>query len=274
MKIVNCGYNYRHHQYFRINRPRGSGDCILLIVRSPAQFVFGGVTYFTKGNAVVLFREGTPQLYGAHGAEYVNDWVHFEATEAETRQMEERGLVFDEVVELYDVLPLSNLIQNIFRELYSDNQNATDSAQLYFSLLLNKISDMRVSALRNGNSAILEKFARLRTDIYSEPQRDWCIPEVARELAMSESYLQHEYKRCFGRSIKRDVTASRIEYSKYLLFSTDYTVAAISELCGYRNDVHFMRVFKENVGMTPTAYRNQSIHNKDKVDRTKNPFCL
>ena len=274
MKIVNCGYNYRHHKYFKINRPQGSGDCILLIVRSPAHFVFGGHTFYTEGNAVVLLREGTPQLYGAQGAEYVNDWVHFEAGAEEIDALESRGLTFDKILDLYDVLPLSDLIQNIFRELYSDNLNAADSAHLYFELLLNKISDMCENMQRNANSAMLEKLTRLRTDIYSEPQREWSIGAIARELAMSESYLQHQYKDFFGRSIKSDVTASRIEYSKYLLFSTEYTVCAIAALCGYQNDVHFMRTFKSVVGVTPTAYRRHTVHNAQKVDRTKNPFCL
>ena len=70
MKIVNCGYDYRHDATFRINRPSGTGDCILLILRSPGFFVFEGKTYRSRGNAVVLFKKDTPQLYGADGAEF------------------------------------------------------------------------------------------------------------------------------------------------------------------------------------------------------------
>ena len=274
MKIVNCGYNYRHHKYFKINRPHGSGDCILLIVRSPAEFLFGEERFYTQGNAVVLFKKGTPQLYGAYKAEYVNDWVHFEASDKEIELLEQKGITFDKILDLYDVLPLSDLIQNTFREFYSDNKNASESAHLYFDLIFNKISDMCAAAQKNSNSELFDKLSKLKADIYSEPHKEWSIPNIASSLALSESYLQHSYKSFFGKSIKSDVTASRIEYSKYLLFSTDYTISAISQLCGYQNDVHFMRTFKERVGMTPTAYRNQSIHNKDKVDRTKNPFCL
>lgn len=65
MQIINCGYNYRHPNDFKIYRPNGSGDCILLIIHSPAFFVFKNQKHYTAGNSVVVFREGTPQIYGA-----------------------------------------------------------------------------------------------------------------------------------------------------------------------------------------------------------------
>jgi AraC family transcriptional regulator of arabinose operon len=274
MRVNLTGYCFRHPSDFRIHRPHGSGDHLLLVVRSAATFELNGQTVHTPPGTVLLLDKGMPQMYGGDGGEFVNDWVHFEADPEEIIALEERGLEFDKILDMYDVLPLSDLIGNMFRELYSDNKNAAESAHLYFEILLNKISDMCAHAQKNANSELLIKLSRLKSDIYSEPQRDWSIPAVARALALSESYLQHSYKSFFGRSIKSDVTSSRMEYSKYLLFATDYTVSAISQLCGYQNDVHFMRTFKQSVGMTPTAYRNYSIHNKDKVDRTKNPFCL
>ena len=130
--------------------------------------------------------------------------------------------------------------------------------------------------MRIENPALLEELTRLRADIYSEPERDWRIDSIARMLLVSQSYLQHLYKSYFGKSIKEDVTASRMAYAKYLLFSGDYTVAVISELCGYRNDVHFMRIFKERVGMTPSEYRLSVSRSGDKVKESlnKNPYCL
>ena len=79
MKIVNCGYDNHHSPDFTINRPSGSGDYLLLIIRSPAFFIIDNIEYCTDGNSVILFKKGTPQVYGAKNAEYINDWVHFEA---------------------------------------------------------------------------------------------------------------------------------------------------------------------------------------------------
>jgi len=39
MKISNIGYNYRHDNNFEINRPTGSGDYIILLLKTPAFFI-------------------------------------------------------------------------------------------------------------------------------------------------------------------------------------------------------------------------------------------
>ena len=275
MKIVNCGYDYRHDETFRINRPSGTGDCILLILRSPGFFVFEGKTHRSRGNAVVLFKKDTPQIYGADGAEFINDWVHFEAEEGDMGRYEALGLPFDRVLEFENVNEFSKLIKNIFFEKYSQNKNNTESAKLYFELIMLKISDL-LDKNDMTYSALSEKLSELRNAIYSNPQRDWSVEKIAKELSVSLSYLQHRYKQLFGNSIKKDVTLSRTEYAKYLLYSTDYTVSAVSSLCGYENDVHFMRIFKKETGYTPTKYREAKSISSEKVKESKRyiPFSL
>jgi AraC family transcriptional regulator of arabinose operon len=79
-------------------------------------------------------------------------------------------------------------------------------------------------------------------------------------MSISPSYLQHKYKQMFQRGIKRDITLSRLELGRYLLSNSTLSVADISRRVGYENDVHFMRVFKNETGFTPTQYRKASLH--------------
>ena len=123
MKIVNTGYNFRHPHNFALNRPQGSGDYMLLILRSPAYFILDGVTYTTDGNSAIIYQKDTPQIYGASGQEYINDWVHFEADESDVAWMTSIGLRFDCILNFANVMYLSELIMNIFEELYSKNKN-------------------------------------------------------------------------------------------------------------------------------------------------------
>jgi AraC family transcriptional regulator of arabinose operon len=55
-----------------------------------------------------------------------------------------------------------------------------------------------------------------------------------------------------------DVINSRIEHAKYLLTTTDISVKQIAQLCGYNNENHFMRQFKEITGITPTKFRDNA----------------
>ena len=268
MKIINCGFDYRHPSDFIIRRPHGSGDYILLVLRSPAHFVFDNTTYYTKGNCIVIFKKGTPQLYGAYNAEYINDWVHFELDDADINWLTDLGILFDRILPFNNVSQFSNLINCIFSEKYSNNKNATQSGELYFRLLLLKISDQFQKTIPS-NSELFEQLTKLRQDIYSYPQNAWAIDTICKNLMISKSYLQHQYKQLFGTNIKTDITSSRIEHSKYLLFCTNYKIEHISRLCGYENDVHFMRLFKKETGYTPTEYRTFANHSYDKVEESK-----
>lgn len=74
---------------------------------------------------------------------------------------------------------------------------------------------------------------------------------------MSRSSFQHLYKELFGISAITDVILSRIDHAKYLLSTTDIPIKKISEMCGYNNDIHFMRQFKKVTEITPTKYREE-----------------
>lgn len=275
MKIVNVGFDYRHPADFKIQRPNGSGDYALIVLRSSAFFVFDNITYHTKGDSVILLKKDTPQIFGADGGEFINDWIHFEADDADVEYIKNLGIAFDKVLEVRNITELSGLIKNIFVEKYSNNKNALNSADMYFRLILLKISDL-LEQTANKSSGLFERLITLRNNIYSYPQKAWNIDNIAKEFFISKSYLQHQYKILFDKNIKSDITKSRITYSKYLLFSTDYTISAISGMCGYQNDVHFMRVFKREIGCTPTEYRNNSNYSDKKARDAKNypPFSL
>lgn len=275
MKIVNVGFDYRHLADFKIQRPNGSGDYALIVLRSSAFFVFDNITYHTKGDSVILLKKDTPQIFGADGGEFINDWIHFEADDADVEYIKNLGIAFDKVLEVRNITELSGLIKNIFVEKYSNNKNALNSADMYFRLILLKISDL-LEQTANKSSGLFERLITLRNNIYSYPQKAWNIDNIAKEFFISKSYLQHQYKILFDKNIKSDITKSRITYSKYLLFSTDYTISAISGMCGYQNDVHFMRVFKREIGCTPTEYRNNSNYSDKKARDAKNypPFSL
>ena len=81
MKVNICGYNYRHDDNFYVERPKGGRDYMLLIMRSPGRIILNGRTHYIEKNAVILYNKGTPQYFGAHNTEYINDWVSFELDE-------------------------------------------------------------------------------------------------------------------------------------------------------------------------------------------------
>lgn len=84
MKINNIGYNHTHDVDLVIQRPTGSGDHLLLLLKTPAVFTFGEKDVFTEPDSFIPFKQGTPQIYRAHGPTFSNDRFHFSISDDET----------------------------------------------------------------------------------------------------------------------------------------------------------------------------------------------
>lgn len=255
MQINNIGYNHCHDADFRIERPEGSGDYLLLILKTPAIFTFSGKDVIAEENSVILYKKGTPQFYRALGSSFANDWFHFDVTEDELLLFEDWQIPFDVLIPVNIINDLSLFIKNISYERYSSNHYREQSVTLYLNLFFIKLSE-KIHALPNEKiGSYYEKMSMLRSQVYNMPYQDWTIQGISHQLAISKSYFQHLYKQIFGTGVMEDVIQSRIQHAKYLLSTTSLSVKEIASLCGYRNETHFMRQFKDVMNMTPSQYR-------------------
>ena len=259
MKINNIGYNHTHDADFVIQRTTGSGDYLLLLLKTPAVFTLGGKDIVTESDSFILFRQGTPQLYRAYGLTFSNDWFHFSISDDEMGFLEALDIPFDTVMPIGDLNGLSLIIKNMCYERYSSNKYKDDSVRLYMRLFFLKLAEKMSSVSRATHGSYYEKMSMIRTNIYNKPYDNWTIQGMSHQLTMSESYFQHLYKKIFGTGVMNDVIQSRVEHAKYLLSTTDISIEHISQMCGYNSSSHFMRQFKKETGMRPSDYRKTII---------------
>ena len=81
--------------------------------------------------------------------------------------------------------------------------------------------------------------------------------QVADAFRISSYTLSRMFKTQIGVGFTEYVNFKRLEYAKELLLTTGYSVHEIAFLAGYANDNYFSRIFKANVGMSPTAFREK-----------------
>lgn len=256
MNINNIGYNHSHDADFQINRPDGSGDYLLLILKTPAVFTLKGQDQNAEPSSFILYQKGTPQFYRALGSSFANDWLHFDMTEEELTSFQDYQLPFDTLIPLSNINDISLFIKNISYERYSSNPYREESAALYLKLLFIKLSEKLHAHPDETIGTYYQRMSIIRSQIYNMPYFNWNIPDMAHQLAISKSYFQHMYKQIFGTGAMDDVIQSRIHHAKYLLSTTTLSVKEISTMCGYKNETHFMRQFKAGVGLTPSQYRS------------------
>ncbi len=255
MKINNIGYNHRHDADFFVSRPNGSGDNLLLLLKTSAIFNINGTDIQASKNSFILYKEGTPQYYRSNDGEFANDWFHFSYSNDEQSFFEALEIPFDKIIQLGDMSALSLLIKSMSYENYSSNLFKTDSVELYLKLFFIKLGEKLQSSGDSLFCTHYDKMSVIRSKIYSMPQHEWNVDGLSHEMAMSKSHFEHIYKRFFGTSVINEVINSRTEYAKYLLTTTDIPIKQTAEMCGYKSDIHFMRQFKSKTGITPSEFR-------------------
>jgi AraC-type DNA-binding domain-containing proteins len=255
MHITNIGYNHSHDADFNINRPNGSGDYLLLLLKTPAIFTFDDSDIVSAPDSFILYSENTPQFYRAYGSQFLNDWFHFKLQKEDKALFNKLEIPQNQIIHLGDLNDLSIMINNLCYETYTSNRYKSEIIELYLRLFFIKLSNKIHDYKNQITNAHYNKMSIIRAKIYNQPYNHWNIEGLSHELNMSKSCFQHLYKDFFGVSAITDVILSRVEHAKYLLSSTDISVKKISEMCGYNNEIHFMRQFKKQIKLTPSEYR-------------------
>jgi len=91
--------------------------------------------------------------------------------------------------------------------------------------------------------------------IESDLTRDLTLRAVAKELALSPSYLSALFKKETGKTFTEFVTQQRMLHGKRLLETTKLQVQTIAQYCGIPDVNYFSKCFKKHFGITPRASR-------------------
>lgn len=83
------------------------------------------------------------------------------------------------------------------------------------------------------------------------------IAFYAGELCVSPNYLSRVVRSAGGRSVHEWIRDYVILEAKALLASGNHPVNQVSEMLNFPNPSFFSKYFRENTGMTPSAYRKQ-----------------
>ncbi|AWN15126.1 GlxA family transcriptional regulator [Salinisphaera sp. LB1] len=80
-------------------------------------------------------------------------------------------------------------------------------------------------------------------------------PELASMLNISRRQLERVFRDELGMSPSRFSRTLRLRYGYWLLSNTDRSIADISIECGFTDNAHFARQFRELFGFTPASVR-------------------
>ncbi|WP_141504661.1 helix-turn-helix domain-containing protein [Paenibacillus luteus] len=257
IQIKRCGYNVTHEEGFIVDRPEGSGDYLFLLFRSKMEIESQGKLMITEQNSYILFGKGSRQYYKVIEKPMVHDWFHFDSDEM-NELFQQLQLPLNTVMTAHDPFYISRKISELQSEHVHNGPYMREIMDATVRCLFMKLSEMHSRIDTNHHiSKHYDQFINLRNVIYNTPSISYSIDELAANMNMSRSHFQQLYKEIFGVSVINDVIHNRLEYALHQLENSTHDIKTIAELCGYDNEVHFMRQFKKSVHLTPTEYRRK-----------------
>ena len=123
------------------------------------------------------------------------------------------------------------------------------------SLLLQEIVESFMSAMfyeKDKGNPYIRKALRYMSDHYSQHLE---LSQVAEEAGLSPSYFSTLFRQVVGVSFREHLNRIRVEESKRLLLSTEYSLADIAVAMGFPDQSYYCKVFKKLVGLTPGKFR-------------------
>lgn len=252
------GIGYQFHNYFGIdiNRINGSGDFLLLYLRTPTEVMLNNQFKNIPAGNFILYKKGSPQIYRKTDGSFINDWIHFE-TEPYDNFFENLEIPFSTPVSFVNNKIITDLIADLYIEFFNEGSQHEYIMDSKMRVLFHKFSDMYKSLLAGGTSygKYFDELSKIRQNIHNYQYVPGGADEIAKKLNISTSYFQHIYKKLFGVPVNQDIIKGRIEHAARLLMETDASVSEIAEQCGYENLEHFSRQFKKIKKVSPQKYR-------------------
>lgn len=83
------------------------------------------------------------------------------------------------------------------------------------------------------------------------------LDDIAAEVGMNRSAFCSYFKRCKGITFSQYVTQYRLNTACKLLKHSQKQVSEICFTVGFNDLPHFVRVFTNNIGVSPSRYRKQ-----------------
>lgn len=255
IKIFKGGCESRQSSVFRMNRPHGISHFVLLVIRSHATFRIADDTFKVTPPSAVLLAPSVPHTYGNPQGDYSDDWLHFETDDP--RFLSGFSKICNRPFHLIDRSVLTFCIYQLVRETaYGTEPYKSENISSLFTLLFNQLlNSYENSICLQPKNPYQRQLENIRMEMEHSIAAKPTIRHYAARLNVSESYFQYLYKQLFAISFQQDLIQMRISYAKELLRDSSFSMSQVAELCGYSNETHFYRQFRQYVQLSPYQYK-------------------
>lgn len=225
-------------------------DCFVLVCTGSADYCFNGEKHTaSQGDLIFLSHRSTYTIdISCNNYTFIYVDFFFGADHGETLSNM-----------IYKSERLSGLEQ-YFEQLYNSKKVGSYADDLYCRALLYLIY---TQAARSDITQYISKKRRNDLDAITQYMQsnlsdtEMSVKKLALACGISEVHFRRLFEKIYHTSPSKYLNALRIRRAKELLTEKSYSMAQISEKCGFRNQYYFSKAFKALTTLTPSEYKSR-----------------
>lgn len=233
---------------------------ILYVLSGSGEILVEGTKYSVKKGDIIVYNpytEHSETTYDEDGIEL----AFFGITDFQLGKLPQDCLIDENASPVLHTNNSEAEFEFYFRtladEVYENEQYSDIMARYLARLVLIRI--LRLANISEAKLVPNAMFTRIHQYLSQNYAKIESMEQICAELNISKYYLSQVFRQYMGTPPMHYVTQKRISHAKKLLQETEMTASAIGEECGYKDHVLFFKAFKKIEGMTPLAYRKQTI---------------
>lgn len=146
-----------------------------------------------------------------------------------------------------------------FRTLYIKASGTRE----YIKILSREISRLMEENQFYGKERVTPAVRIVKRYISEHYQEEISLSTAAEKVNISPVYLSRLFKKEEGINFLDYLNQYRIDAAKRLLQEPQYNVLEVADMTGFKNTRYFSKIFKKNVGLTPSEYRKRHLGKED-----------
>lgn len=176
---------------------------------------------------------------------------------------EGRQILSNFIVMMQQIVKMKGWVVNELRDLDEKVNHSQLSKHSYYKMLRvfldisNTIFDVAYHASNSRLDSIYKAQFYMGRHIFKNISLD----EVADNSYISSSYLSRLFKKRFNIGFSEFLTTQKIEIAKKILQHSDLQINTIALELAYQDANYFCRIFKKEVGLSPSEYRRSFDEN-------------
>lgn len=228
------------------------------------------------GQCFVVFPHEESMVRAEHGQVMDVTWVAFSGYLVDQYLTRAKLTAFEPVVDDTEDRELEHLFDVLMQvAVRPANRYCPILSQMYaiFGFLLDHTPQERRSESAPPEMHLLRALDFI--DIYY--QDDISVEDIANNVGLNRKALYTVFKQLTGFSTKDYLIYYRMRKATNLLKNTALSIETIATSVGYRDQFHFSKEFKKNVGFAPSEYRRVILLDPSKeyrapIDRVRQQF--